>query len=414
MNYLFIHQNFPAQYVHLLRHLANRPSNKIHYITQPNANSMQGVHKITYPKDQRERVNCHAYSVEIDRAIYAAASVADRCRELRSQGFRPDLIVGHSGWGETMFVKDVFPDVPLLANFEFYYHSNGVDVGFDPEFVSVFQDPPRLRVRNATNLLAFEAADWGHSATRWQRSLYPPEMRSRISAIHEGVDTDIARPNPTATFKLPGSGSLLTRRDEVVTFVARNLEPYRGFHTFMRALPQLLRRRKRVQIVIVGGNGVSYGAPPPPRSTFKEMMLQELGDKLDLTRVHFVGILEYHDYLNLLQVSSVHVYLTYPFVLSWSFIEAMACGCLIVGSRTPPVLEVLQNGSNGLTVDFFAPKSLANRIESVLEQPDRMQALRDAARITAVEQFDLKKVLLPRWNALFTDLINGRRPACFA
>jgi glycosyltransferase involved in cell wall biosynthesis len=413
MNYLFIHQNFPAQYVHLLRHLASRPGNQIHYITQPNSNSMAGVHKTTYPKDQRERVNCHAYSVEIDRAIYAAASVADRCRDLRSQGFRPDLIVGHSGWGETMFVKDVFPDVPLLANFEFYYHSNGVDVGFDPEFVSVFQDPSRLRVRNATNLLAFETADWGHSATRWQRSLYPPEMRSRISAIHEGVDTDIARPNPTASFKLPGSGPVLTRRNEVVTFVARNLEPYRGFHTFMRALPQLLRRRKRVQVVIVGGDGVSYGAPPPPRSTFKEMLLQELGDKLDLTRVHFVGMLEYHDYLNLLQVSSVHVYLTYPFVLSWSFIEAMACGCLIVGSRTPPVLEVLQNGSNGLTVDFFAPKALANRIESALEHPDRMQALRDAARNTAVEHFDLKKVMLPRWNTLFTDLINGRRPTCF-
>ncbi len=413
MNYLFIHQNFPAQYVHLLRHLANQPGNQLYFITQPNTNSISGVHKIIYPKDQRERVNCHAYSVEIDRAIYAAASVADRCRELRSQGFRPDLIVGHSGWGETMFVKDVFPDVPLLANFEFYYHSNGVDVGFDPEFVSVFQDPPRLRVRNATNLLAFEAADWGHSATKWQRSLYPPEMRSRISAIHEGVDTDVARPSPTATFKLPASGRVLTRRDEVVTYVSRNLEPYRGFHTFMRALPQLLRRRKRAQIVIVGGNGVSYGAPPPPRSTFKEMMLQELGDKLDLTRVHFVGMLEYHDYLNLLQVSSVHVYLTYPFVLSWSFIEAMACGCLIVGSRTPPVLEVLQNGTNGLTVDFFAPKMLANRIESALDQPDRMQALRDAARITAVKHFDLKTVLLPRWNTLFADLINGRRPACF-
>ena len=411
MNYLFIHQNFPAQYVHLLRHLANRPGNKIHYITQPNSNSMAGVHKITYPKDQRERVNCHAYSVEFDRAIYAAASVADRCRELRSQGFRPDLIVGHSGWGETMFVKDVFPDVPLLANFEFYYHSNGVDVGFDPEFVSVFQDPSRLRVRNATNLLAFETADWGHSATRWQRSLYPPEMRSRISAIHEGVDTDIARPNPAATFKLPKSGPVLTRRQEVVTFVARNLEPYRGFHTFMRALPMLLRRRKRVQVVIVGGDGVSYGAPPPPRSTFKDMMLQELGDKLDLTRVHFVGMLEYHDYLNLLQVSSVHVYLTYPFVLSWSFIEAMACGCLIVGSRTPPVLEVLQNGTNGLTVDFFASKALANRIDTALEHPGRMQGLRDAARATAVEHFDLKKVLLPRWNKLFADLINGRRPA---
>jgi glycosyltransferase involved in cell wall biosynthesis len=413
MNYLFIHQNFPAQYVHLLRNLASQSGNQLYFITQPNGNAMSGVQKITYPKDERTHINCHTYSVEIDRAIYAAASVANKCRDLRGQGFRPDLIIGHSGWGETMFVKDVFPDVPLLANFEFYYHSSGVDVGFDPEFVSIFQDPSRLRVRNATNALAFEAADWGHSATKWQRSLYPPEMRSRISAIHEGVDTDIARPSRTATFKLPGSGRVLTRDDQVVTYVARNLEPYRGFHIFMRALPQLLRRRKQAEIVIAGGDGVSYGAPPPPRSTFKAMMLDELGAKIDLSRVHFVGMLEYHDYLNLLQVSSVHVYLTYPFVLSWSFLEAMACGCLVVGSRTPPVLEILQNGENGLTVDFFSPKSLANRIESSLEQSDRMQALRDAARITAVNHFDLKKVILPRWNTLFDDLINGRRPACF-
>jgi len=410
MNYLFIHQNFPGQYVHLVRHLASQPGNQVYFITQPNDNNMTGVRKITYAKDERKRINCHAYSAEIDRAIYAGASVADVCRDLRGQGFRPDLIVGHSGWGETLFVKDVYPDVPLLANFEFYYHSSGVDVGFDPEFISIFQDPSRLRTRNATNLLAFEAADWGHSATQWQRSLYPPEIRSRISAIHEGVDTNIVRPNRSAVFKLPGSGRVLTRRDEVVTYVSRNLEPYRGFHTFMRALPALLRRRKRAQVVIVGGDGVSYGAPPPPRSTFKEMMLLELRAKLDLSRVHFVGMLEYRDYLNLLQVSSAHVYLTYPFVLSWSFIEAMACGCLVVGSGTPPVLEVLQDEVNGLTVDFFAPRALAYRIGSALEQADKMQALRSAARKTAVKHFDLNKVLLPRWNALCDDLINGRRP----
>src|SRR5260370_22535667 len=267
MNYLFIHQNFPAQYQHVVRHLANQPGNQVYFITQPNDNSMAGVRKITYPKDERKRINCHADSVELDRAIYAGACVAEVCRHLRTLGFRPDLIIGHSGWGETMFVKDVFPDVPLLANFEFYYHSTGVDVGFDPEFVSIFQDPSRLRARNATNLLAFEAADWGHSATQWQRSRYPPEMRPRISAIHEGVDTAIACPRRTAAFKLPGSGRVLARRDEVVTYVARNLEPYRGFHTFMRALPQLLRRRKHAQVVIAGADGVSYGAPPPPRST---------------------------------------------------------------------------------------------------------------------------------------------------
>lgn len=410
MNYLFIHQNFPAQYRHVVRHLAGMPGNQVYFITQPNDNSMTGVYKVTYTPDQRGPINCHAYSAEIDRAIYLGAAVAGVCRRLRDRGFRPDLIVGHSGWGETLFVKDVYPDVPLLANFEFYYHAKGVDVGFDPEFVSIFNEPSRLRARNGVNLMAFQAADWGHSATTWQRSLYPPDMQSRISVLHEGVDTDIVRPRATARFKLPGSGRELTRRNEVVTYVARNLEPYRGFHMFMRALPQLLKRRKHAEVVIVGGDGVSYGAPAPPRSTFREMMLQELGAKLDLKRVHFVGMLDYGDYLTLLQISSVHVYLTYPFVLSWSFIEAMASGCLIVASATPPVLEVLRDGHNGLMVDFFAYKKLAERIDSALEQPHKMQALRTAARKSAVAQFDLKTVTLPRWHSLFDELVNGRRP----
>ena len=409
MNYLFVHQNFPGQYLHVVRHLASQPEHRVVFITQPNANVIPGVTKVVYPKDARGTINCHAYSVEIDRAIYAGASVAAVCRELREQGFRPDLIVGHSGWGETLFIKDVFPDAPLLANFEFYYHSSGVDVDFDAEFVSVFDDPSRLRTRNTTNLLAFEAADWGHSATRWQRSLYPPEMRPRISVLHEGVDTTVACPDSAATFQLPG-GVTLRREDEVVTYVARNLEPYRGFHTFMRALPRLLKKRRHAQVVIVGADGVSYGAPPPPRSTFKVSMLQELGDTLDLKRVHFVGTLEYAAYIRLLQISAAHVYLTYPFVLSWSLIEAMACGCLVVGSATPPVLEVMKDGVNGLLVDFFDAEALADRITSALAHPTRRQDLRDRARATAVAQFDLKTVVLPRWKQLFEDLIHGRRP----
>jgi len=244
-----------------VRHLADQRGNTIYFITQPNENVMRGVFKVSYPKDERGAINCHAYSVEVDRSIYNGTRVADACRQLVELGFKPDLIVGHSGWGETLFVKDVFPDVPLLANFEFYYHAKGVDVDFDPEFVSIFNDASRLRTLNATNLLSFQGASWGHSATAWQRSLYPPEMQPRISQIHEGVDTEIARPNPRARFTLPGSGRVLTQDDEVVTYVARNLEPYRGFHVFMRSLPQLLRRRKNAQVVIVGADGVSYGGP---------------------------------------------------------------------------------------------------------------------------------------------------------
>ena len=410
MNYLFIHQNFPGQYRNVVAHLASQPGNQIYFITQPNDNVMPGVYKVTYTKDQRGAINCHAYSVELDRAISTGAAAAEACRRLRDQGFRPDLVVGHSGWGETLFVKDVFPDVPLLANFEFYYHSRGVDVDFDPEFSSIFNDPSFLRARNGVSLLAFQAADWGHSATRWQRSLHPPELQARISVMHEGVDTELARPKPKAAFQLPGSRRKLSRQDEVLTYVARNLEPYRGFHVLMRALPLLLRRRKRLQVVIVGGDDVSYGAPPPPLSTYRAMMLEEVGSQLDLERVHFLGLIDYRAYLSLLQVSSVHVYLTYPFVLSWSFVEALACGCVVVGSSTPPVLEILRDCENGLTVDFFSHKALADRIEEALEQPGKMQRLRAAARSTALEQFDLKNVLLPRWLKLFDDLIDGSRP----
>ncbi len=410
MNYLFIHQNFPGQYRYIVEHLVKQGGHQIYFVTQPNDNSMPGVYKVTYPKDARGFINCHAYSVELDRAISTGAAAAEGCRRLRDQGFHPDLIVGHSGWGETLFIKDVFPDVPLLANFEFYYHPRGTDVDFDPEFASIFNDPSFLRSRNGVSLMAFQSADWGHSATHWQRSLHPAEMQSRISVIHEGVDTDTVCPNPGATFTLPSSKRRLTGQDEILTYVARNLEPYRGFHVFMRALPQLMRRRRNLRVIIVGGDEVSYGARPPPLSTYRAMMLEEVGGCIDLKRVHFLGQIDYKSYLQLLQISSAHVYLTYPFVLSWSFVEAMAAGCLVIGSATPPVLEVLKDSENGLTVDFFAVRELAETIDAALAERKKMQPLREAARATAVAQYDLKRVLLPRWMDLFEDLLARRNP----
>jgi len=405
---LFIHQNFPGQYRHLARYFADQPGNTVYFITQSNSNVMKGVIKLVYGADQPIRAGIHPFTLEIDNAIRTGAAVADVCRMLRSQGVRPDIIVGHSGWGETLFVKDVFPDAPLLADFEFFYHAKGVDVGFDPEFAShFFSDPSRLRAKNAVNLMSYGAADWGHTATAWQRSLYPPEMRRRITAIHEGVDTDAVRPDPQAWFKLGGAGLTLTRKDEVITYVSRSLEPYRGFHIFMRALPEIQKRRPRAHVIIVGRDGVSYGPPAPPGATFRELMLRELDGRLDLGRVHFLGQMPYVHYLNVLQVSSAHVYLTYPFVLSWSFVEAMSCGCLVIGSSTPPVQEFLRDRVNGLEVDFFSPQALAERIDEALEHPDRMQKIRDGARRTAVEDFDLKRNLLPRWRKLFASVMKS-------
>ena len=409
MIYLFIHQNYPAQYRHIVRYLADKPGNIVYFITQQNDNYLDKVRKLEYKPSRSDRRGCHPFVGEFDDAVRAAAAVADVCRVLRDDGVRPDVIVGHNGWGETLFVKDVFPDVPLLVYFEFYYHATGVDVGFDPEFSSVFYgDPSRLRVRNAVNLMGFATADWGHTPTTWQHSLHPEDMRRRITVIHEGVDTDLVRPDPSAWIRLSSENIMLTKSDEVITYVARSLEPYRGFHVFMRAAAKILARRPKARIVIVGNDAVSYGMQPPPGKTYRQYMLEELAGKLDLSRVHFLGQIGYLHYIKLLQISSVHVYLTYPFVLSWSFIEALAAGCLVIGSATPPVLDVLRDRQNGLAVDFFAIDEIVSRVDEVLDHPDRMQHLRERGRQTAARSFDLKRKQLPKWRRLLADMVDGK------
>ncbi len=410
---VFIHQNFPAQYVHVARHLARLPQNTVFFITQTPHSELPRVIKLVYKPDRPpDSSGCHAYTASFDLAVRTGVAVANVCRTLLAQGIRPDIIIGHCGWGETLFVKNVFPDVPLLANFEFFYHPYGADVGFDAEFASAcVDDSSRLQVRNALNRLSFANCDWGHTATRWQRSLFPASMQPQISLLHEGVDTARVKPDPDAWLKLASTGVVLRRRDEVITYVARSLEPYRGFHIFMRALPHILRRRPRAHVLIAGGDGVSYGEPPPGGGSFRQFMLAEVGERLDHERVHFLGHLPYDVYLNLLQVSSVHVYLSYPFVLSWSFVEAMSAGCLLLGSATAPVLEVLRDRENGLAVDFFAIEAICDRIDEIFDHPDRMQDLREAARATAIRDFDLDSFTLPRWLDLIKTLAAGDQPS---
>jgi glycosyltransferase involved in cell wall biosynthesis len=410
MNVLFLHQNFPGQYRHIAAHLAQDTAHQVHFLTHANDTVMPGVQKIVYAATDRVPKDVHPDTVELDRVITVGSAAAEAASQLARDGYRPDLIVGHSGWGETLYLRDVFPGVPVLANFEFYYHAKGADVGFDPEFDSVFNSAARLRTRNATALMAFEACDWGHTATAWQHSLHPEHIRARLSQLHEGVDTNLLCPNANARFRLP-TGRILTPSDDVITFVARNLEPYRGFHSFMRSLPAILKAHPKAQVVIVGSDDVGYGAPPPPGSTFRQALLDELSGRIDTSRIHFLGSIDYVQYIQLLQVSSVHTYLTYPFVLSWSFIEALSIGCVMVGSKTAPVLEVLEDGVNGLTVDFFSTDEIAAAIHDALSDPKRMKKIRTAARRTAIKRYDLNKRQLPRWIRLFEDLIAGHEPA---
>jgi len=407
MKWLFIHQNFPGQYLHVVRRLAEA-GEEIVGIGQKISIQIEGVHWIGYVPPQSASA-AHEYVREIDITVQNGLSVARECERLKDAGFVPDIIIGHNGWGETLYVKDVWPAVPLLAYFEFFYRPSGSDIGFDPEFPADANIAKRLRTRNAVNLLGLDAADWGQTPTRWQRSQYPKRFWGRISIIHEGVDTDHVRPDATAQLWLKG-GLSLGRNDEVITYSSRNLEPYRGIHTFLRALPKVLRSRPNAHAVIVGGDDVSYGTRPSGVANWRQHILNELGDLPEWKRVHFVGRIGFLQYLSVLQVSTVHVYLTYPFVLSWSLLEALSAGCLVIGSRTPPVQEVIVDGRNGYLTDFFDVDGLADRIVEMLQSVDQQSDLRAAARATVIANYDLRRVCLPAYFSLLQQLTGRELP----
>jgi glycosyltransferase involved in cell wall biosynthesis len=410
MKYLFVHQNFPGQYRHAVQHLAAQPENQVVFLTHKNDNRIPRVVRVEYAPARAPGKETHHYIRELESAVLNGQAVLRACDVLAKKGFVPDIMIGHNGWGETLYLKELWPRAALLSYFEFYYHGKGTDCDFDPEFPLAPNDFPRIRTKNSINLLGLDAADWGQAPTEWQRSQYPAVYQPKISVIHEGVDTEAVRPDPAATFALD-DGVVLTRDQEIVTFVSRNLEPYRGFHVMMRALPELLARRPNAKVIFVGGDEVSYGRHLPPPECYRTRLLAELGEKLDASRVHFLGKIPYARYLKLLQVSSAHVYLTYPFVLSWSMLESMAAGCALIGSDTAPVREVVRDGHDGLLVDFFSTSGIVDRVSEVLDHPDRMQAMRDRARQTIVERYDLRTVCLPQYLKLIDTLVTGKTPA---
>lgn len=399
MRFLFVHQNFPGQFKHLAPALAAQGHEVWALGIHKPDTTLPGVrHVLVQAPGAADRVRRTDPELrELHAKFVRGQATAMALRQLVDDGFRPDLVYSHPGWGESMFLRDVAPWARQLVFAEYYYGAPGGDVAFDPEFSTPSQQAlMRSRVKNTHLLHALSMADAAISPTEFQRSQHPAWAQPRIEVIHDGIDTRHFVPDPRAVVHLRRAGLALRPGDEVVTFVARQLEPYRGYHVFMRALPLLQKLRPQAQVVVVGGDGVSYGAAPPEGKTWKQIFMDEVTGRVDFTRVHFVGRVQHAVLTQLMQVSAAHVYLTYPFVLSWSMLEAMSIGCLMIGSRTAPVQEVIEHGRNGLLTDFFDPEALAGTIADALQRRHQLAPLREQARRDTIDRFDLHTRCLPR------------------
>lgn len=391
MRILFLHPNFPAQFRHLAVALAQDPSNQVVFGTNRQEGELPGVYKSLYRPSREVRPETHHYVRVLESAVLQGQGVYRLAEDLKKKGFFPDIVYGHSGWGPTLFAKDVFPKAKLLCYFEWFYHAHGSDADFDPREPLTADDEARIRIKNSPILIDLYSCDRGLSPTKWQRQQFPPEFQSKITVRHDGIDTNFFAPKPNFKLVLPQINLDLSEVKEVVTYVGRGMEPYRGFPQFMEAVALLQQRRPDCHVVVVGQERVAYGKSHPSGKSYKEVMLETL--PLDLSRLHFTGLLPYSDYLQVLQASSVHVYLTRPFVLSWSMLESLSCGCLLVASDTPPVRELIEDGVNGLLVDFFSPDAICDGIEKALDNPKKMTKLRTQARETILKNYDLAKLL---------------------
>ena len=391
MRILFLHSNFPAQFRHLATVLSKDQNNRVIFGTARQEGEIPGVYKVIYAQSRKPNKETHHYIKPLEDAVLQGQAVYRVLDKLKKDGFVPDVVYGHSGWGPTLFVKDIFPQAKLLCYFEWFYRSQGSDVDFDPHEPLTPDDKLRIRIKNTPIFTDLYSCDAGLCPTLWQMQQFPPEYQKKIHVLHDGIDTNYFFPKPGEKLVLPAIHLDLSEAKEIVTYVSRGMEPYRGFPQFMEAVSLLQKRRKRCHFVVVGEDRVAYGRRLPHGKTFKRLMLEKFD--FDLSRLHFTGRLPYSQYLQVLRASSAHVYLTRPFVLSWSMLEAMSAGCLVIASNTPPVTEIIQDGVNGILVDFFSTQEIANRVEEALDSPDQMASIRVKARETILEKYDLAKLL---------------------
>jgi glycosyltransferase involved in cell wall biosynthesis len=411
---LLLHQNFPGQYAHIAKWGKQAPNVDVVAVTDTVNKRPEIVKTVRYQAPKPIEGALGGATKRFGEAVLRAEGSAKVALALRKSGFTPDLILGHAAWGETFYMREVFPNAKVVSYAEFYYKSHGYNIGFDPEFDPSGPDIIRtVDSQNAVMQMALHTSDFGYAPTNFQASVFPHELKQKIGVVFDGIDTQRIQPNPNAQVTLPG-GVTLKAGDPVITFINRNFEPYRGYHIFMRALPEILARNPKAHVIMIGGDGVSYGGAPPNGGKWRDIFLDEVKDRIDQSRVHFLGRVPHDALIRCYQVSAAHVYLTYPFVLSWSMMEAMAAGCLIIGSDVEPVREMIEDGKDGTLVPFFDHEALATRVTDALTNPATYADMRIKAREKIVSKYDLETVCLPAQLALYKNILDGNGLGDFA
>lgn len=388
MRILFVHRTFPAQFRCLATTLGRDSNHSVFFLTATPEQDIPGVRKILYHVDKRASRETHAYVRHMENALHYGMAAYQSAWKLKKDGWTPDVIVGHSGWGPLLFLKELFPNTPVIGYFEWFYRAQGSSHGFDPAQLVTEDMAAEIRTKNAAILHELYTADAGITPTFWQQEQFPIEYRSKICVLHDGIDTHFFQPKEGLKLVLPRQRLDLSGAEEIVTYVTRAMEPMRGFPQFMEAVSEIQRRRPKCHVVVVGNDRAEYGKAREDGKTYRQWALEKF--TYDPARLHFTGPLFLEEYRTVLQASSVHIYLTYPYILSWSFLEAMACGCMMISSRTQPVQEVLVDGENGLLVDFFAPIQIAERVDQVFADPEGARRMREQARQTVMEKYSFQ------------------------
>jgi glycosyltransferase involved in cell wall biosynthesis len=397
-----VHPQFPGQFGHIASYLVDKSGCRVTFVSRSAPGVVAGIEKIQYLLAGGATMDTNFCSRPFENAVWNCDAVY---RALKARpDLHPDMIVGHSGFGSTLFLRELYPNVPEVNLFEYFYNPDSPDgdMNFRHDLDTVVEDMhrQRARCRNAMTLLDLNHCTAAYTPTRFQHSLFPREYASKLQVVHSGVDRGVfysddgrARPNPPLAGMRRIAGISLPTTTRIVSYASRGFESIRGFDLFLRSAKLLMQRYPDVLFFVVGSDraGTSDYENIGEHKSFKEWALAQ--EEYDLTRFVFTGQLRPSDAAELFRATDLHIYLTVPYVLSGSMLEAMSCGAVVLGSSTAPVREVIADGQNGILVDFFDIESIASKAAAVLEDPVSYRSMGRLAEQTVIEHYSLEVVL---------------------